>query len=340
MGIDSHDAGRARLWDGGTAFEDRVARGGLELGEALALIDHGAWFDLARERPPEDLEGIGGAMLEEGMMARQDDGLWAVTNLGAALLARRLVDFPALSMKEARIVRYAGSNRMRMLSDFSCRRGLALGFQWMLDIIEAQIPTEEAITGALRVKRTAYPLEAVRELAANALVHQDFDASGARVVVEIFEGRIEISNPGTPLVDAARILDGPRRSRHPHLAGLVRRLLLGGGERGWRAAALACEKARVPAPRIDLYEDSVRVTLFAKTPFSSIPPRDRLWACRLHACLRQIQGRPMTTASLMARFGDTATISDVERLLEDAVGAELIRPLGPGGRDGFAPFWA
>ena len=39
----------------------------------------------------------------------------------------------------------------------------------------------------------------MRELTANALVHQEFSLTGAGPTVEIFDGRIKITNPGEPL---------------------------------------------------------------------------------------------------------------------------------------------
>ena len=44
-------------------------------------------------------------------------------------------------------------------------------------------------------------VEVVRELVANALIHQDFFVTGTGPMVEIFDDRIEITNPGAPLVD-------------------------------------------------------------------------------------------------------------------------------------------
>ncbi|MDC4222968.1 MAG: hypothetical protein MPW15_01640 [Candidatus Manganitrophus sp.] len=64
---------------------------------------------------------------------------------------------------------------------------------------------------------------AVRELVANALIHQDFFVTGAGPTVEIFDDRIEITNPGEPLVEPQRFVDTPPRSRNEALASLMRR---------------------------------------------------------------------------------------------------------------------
>ena len=43
-------------------------------------------------------------------------------------------------------------------------------------------------------------------------------------MIEIFEDRMEIMNPGVPLVDTQRFLDNPPRSRNETLASLMRRV--------------------------------------------------------------------------------------------------------------------
>lgn len=64
---------------------------------------------------------------------------------------------------------------------------------------------------------------AIREIVANALVHQDFTVSGTGPTIEIFANRIEIINSGIPLVDIKRIVDNPPKSRNEKLASLMRR---------------------------------------------------------------------------------------------------------------------
>ncbi|MEK1722660.1 ATP-binding protein [Staphylococcus aureus] len=69
-----------------------------------------------------------------------------------------------------------------------------------------------------------YPELAIRELVANSLIHQDLLISGAGPVIEIFDNRIEIVNPGTPLIKVERFLDSPPKSRNESLASLLRRM--------------------------------------------------------------------------------------------------------------------
>ena len=67
-----------------------------------------------------------------------------------------------------------------------------------------------------------YPEIAIRELVANSLIHQDLTEKGFPMI-DVFTDRIEISNPGTPVVTPERFIDA-YLSRNEKLADLMRRL--------------------------------------------------------------------------------------------------------------------
>ena len=345
--LNEYPALQAQLWDRirNSKFEERYAKQELELTEALRLLDYSSYFDITGVPQPTNEEGVSHYMLEEGVITKQDNGLFAVTNLGAILLAKKLSDFPKISRKAIRVVQYQGNNRMEMLKEDVSGKGYVAGFEGVVKYIEALIPTQEIINGALREKRAAYPILAIRESVANALIHQDFSVAGTGPVVEIFEKRIEITNSGTPLVDVKRIVDNPPKSRNEKLAALMRRLRmceeLG---TGWDKIVLTCELLQLPAPKIELYEDSTRVTLFAEIPFSSISVEDKLWACYLHACIKHVQGEQLTNSSLRERFGlKESSAGTISRLIKEAVSMELIKPLDPNTAPRYMkyiPFWA
>ena len=338
---------QSQLWDRirNSKFEERYAKQDMELLDALRMIDYSTYFDIKGIPQPTEAAGICHYMIEEEIIAKQDNSLYAITNLGAILLAKRLSDFPKISRKAIRVVQYSGNNRLNMLKEDVGRKGYVVGFEGLMKFIEALIPTKELITVALREKKSAYPILAIREAVANALIHQDFSITGTGPVVEMFENRIEITNSGIPLVDIKRIIDNPPKSRNEKLAALMRRLKmceeLG---TGWDKIAITCELEQLPAPKIELFEDSTRVTLFSEVPFTNIALEDKLWACYLHACIKQVQGEQLTNSSLRERFGlKESSAASISQLIKEAVARKFIKPLDPATAPRYMkyiPIWA
>ena len=345
--MNEYPALQAQIWDKlrNSRFEERYAKQDLELDDALRLLDYTTYFDLTNKPQPTDVNGIAHYMLEEDILVKQDNGLYAITNLGAVLFAKQLSKFPRLARKAIRVVQYSGNNRLNMLKEDIGGKGYAVGFEGLIKYVEALIPTQELITSALREQKSAYPILAVREAVANALIHQDFSITGTGPVVEIFKNRIEITNSGVPLVDIWRIIDNPPRSRNEKLAALMRRLRmceeLG---TGWDKIVLTCEVMQLPAPKIELFEESTRVTLFSEVPFSNYSMEEKLWACYLHACIKHVEGQQLTNSSLRKRFGvNDSSAGNISRLIKEAVSKQLIKPLDPNTAPRYMkyiPIWA
>ena len=268
---------------------------------------------------------------EDEIIQKQDNGLYSITNLGALLFAKDLNEFARLGRKAMRVVQYKGINRLLIQKEESFVQGYAVCFENIVRYVNALLPSNEDVNAVQLSTPSKFPLPSVREAIANSLIHQDLYITGAAPVVEIFDNRIEVTNPGTPLVDVLRIIDNPPKSRNEKLASLMRRLKmceeLG---RGWDRMVLACEAQYLPAPRIEVFQDSTKVTLFSEMEFSNIPMEDKLWSCYLHACLMYIQGDALTNKSLRDRFNvkDTSAGS-ISRLIKESVSAGRIKPLDP-----------
>ena len=68
-------------------------------------------------------------MAEEGIIVKQDNGLYAITNLGAILFAKRLVDFP---QSHPRCAQYQGNNRLNMLKEDVTEKGYVVDFERLI----------------------------------------------------------------------------------------------------------------------------------------------------------------------------------------------------------------
>lgn len=326
-------------------FEAQIAIMDLELNRALHTLDYPKYFERTGIPIPFDATKISHYLTEDRLLIQQDNGLFSITNLGAVLLAKQLSDFPSIFRKKVRVVQYIDKSRLKIAKDEEWNEGYAICFENVIKYIEALIPSEEPIEGAVRVKHTAYPMIAIREAIGNALIHQDYSIRGSGPVIEIFSNRIEITNPGTLLVEPNRIIDNPPRSRNERLSDQMRRMKfceeLGSG---WDKIVTACELEQLPAPTISLYPESTKVTFFAEIPFASIPKEERLWGCYLHACIKYIRGEQMTNTSLRERFGlETSSSGMISRLIRDAQKMKFIKPFDPSTAPrymSYLPFWA
>ena len=89
----------------------------------------------------------------------------------------------------------------------------------MMRFIMQRIPRDERYIDGVRTIVPRVPEVAIREIIANALIHQDFTVTGSAPVIEVFLDRIEVINPGNSLILPDRMID-ERRSRNEKLAAL------------------------------------------------------------------------------------------------------------------------
>lgn len=338
---------QAKLWSkiSNYRFEDQIAMKDLTLSEALNYLNYFKYFELIQTPMPSELESIAHYLTEDNIIRKQDSGNYSITNLGAILFAKRLRDFKRLARKAIRVVKYAGDMRLDIRYDETFNEGYAVSFEEIIRQIIALTPSDFSINEALRNESHGYPPIAIREAVANALIHQEFSITGAGAMVEIFSHKMEITNPGIPLVEPIRIIDNPPKSRNESLAELMRRLRiceeLGSG---WDKIALNCELQQLPAPKIEISGENTKVTMFTEIPYSSMALEDKLWTCYLHAVIRFLNRTQLTNASLRERFGlSQNSSSSISRLIKEAVKVNLIKPLDPDTAPkhmSYIPFWA
>lgn len=207
------------------------------------------------------------------------------------------------------------------------------------------LPRNEIIGQALRSEQSLYPELAVRELVANMLVHQDFSITGAGPMIEIFTNRMEIANPGEPIIDALRFVDHPPQSRNEALASMLRRAgICEERGTGWDKVAAQAEFYQLPAPYIEVTSDHTKAVLLAPRALTQMAREDRVRAVYLHACLRHVTGERTTNASIRKRFGiPNSNSPQASRLLNEAMEQGLIELYDPtsGYRNRqYVPFWA
>ena len=326
----------------GTSFEKGIAAEGLTDTETLAMLDYPTYFTMVGAPLPEGNQRILGVLAADELVKSNGAGQWDITNLGAIAFARSIEQFPSLRRKALRIISYRGKSKIETVKEQVIQQGYANGFENLIAYINSLLPSNEVIGKALRTTVSMYPDLAVRELTANALIHQDFSLTGTGPMIEIFDDRIEITNPGAPLIDPLRFVDSPPRSRNEQLGRLMRRCRVC-EERGtgWDKIAFEIDYHQLPAPLVEVPPGFTRITLFSYRELADMDRDERVRAVYLHSCLRTVTQEKTTNASVRERF-KTDNVK-ASRMIKETLERGWIVPRDPStGRRymEYVPWWA
>ena len=244
-------------------WETGIAANFLTEEEVLARIDYPSYFDLTEQPLPNNRQGIIERLSQDRVIAPDVGGRWNITHLGAILFAKRLDQFEtSIARKAVRFTAYDGPSRAdTVIHRYDEPRGYAAGFVSVVDYVDRLIPSHEQIGKAFRTEHPRFPPVAIRELVANALIHQDMTITGAGPSVELFSNRLEVTNPGSPLISPSRFIDAPPRSRNEALAAFMRRMKLCEEQgTGIDKVVAAVERRQMPPPDFQVGNGRIEAT--------------------------------------------------------------------------------
>lgn len=330
---------RPYRWEGG------IARQYASGDDVLALLDYSQYFRLTGQPLPDNRNGIFEKLAADRLIIKDVGERWNITNLGAILFANRLSEFDAaIARKGVRFVAYDGQTRAATVKHrHDGQKGYAVGFEGLVTYINDLLPKHEHIGAALRESHPMFPALAIRELVANALIHQDMTITGAGPQIELFSDRIEISNPGAPLVQPDRMVDLPPRSRNETLASLMRRMRFCEEQgSGLDKVIELVELHQLPAPWFRAENHATQVVLYGPRGFAEMTPDERVRACYFHAVFKFLSGDKMKNSSLCTRLGIASkNAAQATAVINKALEAGLIRVADPDHpRAGYIPQWA
>ncbi|QQE66096.1 hypothetical protein GFS31_27920 [Leptolyngbya sp. BL0902] len=302
------------------------ARSEASADDVIALLDTQTYFELLDRPYPTTRDNVLERLQSEGFIQSTKAG-WVITNLAAVLLARKLEAFsPSLARKAPRVVIYEGINKLQTRNEIVGQRGYAVGFEDWVTFVHSAAPQNHFIEEVVREEVKMFPKQAIRELIANALVHQDFLATGTSVMIEMYSDRLEISNPGLPPIPPDRFID-EYRSRNEQLADIMR--CLGICEEkgsGIDKVIHAAEVYQLPAPDFRVGETRTTAVLFAYQDFADMSKSDRIRACYQHCCLLYVSNRQMSNQTLRERFHlPPARAATVSQIIGATKEADLIK---------------
>ncbi len=326
-------------------FEDDCVAKNLSQDEVLDLLDFTSYFELIRQKMPFNPKAIIEKFIQEEFIEKENDK-FNIKNLGAILFAKDLEKFENLRRKIVRVIIYKGKGRFETIREYQNKKGYAVGFDDITKFIDDQLPMNEEIGMSFRKEVRTYPKIAIRELVANSIIHQDFNIRGTSVMIEIFDGRIEITNPGKPLIDILRFIDHNPVSRNEKLASFMRRINIC-EERGTGIDKVIkeCELYQLPAPKFQADEQFTRIYMYSPRNFRDMDKMDKIRATYQHCCLKYVIDEFMTNQSLRERFKiDSRNYPMVSKVIKDAIENGMIKEFDPENKarryTKYIPFWA
>ena len=340
----SEDQLRKIFAEGQPSWLENIALRGLAAQDVIQLLDTQTFFDLLHLPYPTSQQAVIERLITEHLIEEQA-GNFSILNIGAILLAKNLRDFAEIHRKATRVVVYAGESKMETTSDITGEKGYAVGFEGLVNYVMSQLPQNEVIEGALRKEVKLVPEIVIRELLANALIHQDMDLTGTSPAVEIYLNRVEVSNPGEPIVPIERFIDG-YQSRNERMADLMRRFgICEEKSSGIDRVVEAAEILQLPAPDFLIAFKRTVVVIHGPRAFRDMSGTDRIRACSQHCALQWVLRKQMTNQSLRERFGvSDGSGNTISQIITNAQEQGLIKndPNAPDSRRyaRYIPIWA
>lgn len=315
--------------------------------DLLALLDLPVIANLLQRPLPVEESELLRWLADENMVTPDGNGYY-ITNFGAIAAARSLDQFDTLKRKRIRVVRYRGKNKVETIDEMMGQKGYAAGFEGLIGYLKRVLPHSEVIQQSLRTEVCIYPDIALRELVANALIHQDFSITGNGPMVEIFEDRIEFSNPGSllPGKRVDRLIGTTPESRNELLASAFRRYRIC-EERGtgFQKVVASIELFGLPPVVFTPLENAFKVTLYAPKKFDDMTQGERIEACYQHAVLQYLSSQVVTNTTARQRFKlHEKRRTTVSNLLKEAAEKGRIKRKDPDSKSSkfveYVPYWA
>jgi ATP-dependent DNA helicase RecG len=162
-------------------------------------------------------------LLNLGAAERLDDGRLVVNNTGILFFSKNLdYIYPHATVTCAL---FQGTDKFTVLDRRDFNEDLMINIDGAMNFLKRYIAVRYEMTGEARRREVPeLPYDALREAIINAVAHRDYFERGANVMVEIYDDRIEISNPGG-LPKGLSPEEFGKRSvlRNPKIAGMLHR---------------------------------------------------------------------------------------------------------------------
>ncbi|MDC0357204.1 putative DNA binding domain-containing protein [Oligoflexia bacterium] len=150
------------------------------------------YFKQRHARLGADIPVVAPAILTDLFLLRRKK----VTVAGALLFTDKPQDIPELSNAYIKAARFKGKRKGIFIDQKELLGPATVQIDEGVKFVLRNIRLHGQIKGVKRKERYEYPLEIVREVIVNAVIHRDYSVSGSAILLAIYDDRIEITSPG------------------------------------------------------------------------------------------------------------------------------------------------
>lgn len=284
-------------------------------------------------------------LLEKDRFIERDLDTFAITNLGALLLASDVTAFEGLRHCTITVAVYNDISKTVVNRQMSFKTGYAVGLSQVLETLTELMPHWEDIDtdGVRRLRPKAVPGIVLHEVLVNCMIHQDLTKPNP-ILIELFKDRIEFTNSSTPAIDVARFIDSISECDNKPLAKFLMRCGMCEPQGlGLDKALGALEATHATSMRFDALPNATRVVIPYLKTFKNMTHDEKLRSCVIHCALRFVNSQGMTNTSLRERFGlSKDAVLPISQLIRRALKKELIKqvPATSKRNSQYVPIWA
>lgn len=187
------------------------------------------------------------------------------TNGGVLLFGLPEVRESHFPYAEVRCARFKGTSRAEFIDRLNVDGGILAAIDEVPKFIRRNTKMAGKFGEMRRLDIPEYPTEGIREALTNAIAHANYEVSGSRIFVAIYDDRLEIQNPGImmPGMNIEQFMAGVSRIRNPVIAKTLGQLeLIEEWGSGYKRIKDACEAGGYPLPKWEEFGSALRVTFF------------------------------------------------------------------------------
>ncbi len=325
---------------------DQICVAGLRPAEVIRLLDVGVFYRMSGGSWPEKEGQIMKDLANAGILApAQDSGGFAITRMGVLLLAESIEECSSeVASKRFTVTRYKGTKKGAGMFQRSYEKGHVPYFDHMMTSTLGQMYNPYIIEGVFGRVIEFVPHAAVKELVLNAIIHQDFSSDGC-AALDVYDDRVEITNPGEVLTGTDRIID-KQNSRNPKLLRVMQHLRMASQAGAGIDKVIGILEQEQAGPLEVVSEGgTTKVTLFHKKNYGKMNRSLKKTALYQHCVLKHLAGEMMTNGSARARFKiGTKNRITIWRLIKELVDEGKIKPSAENKSSNkyasYLPYWA